>query len=71
MSDTHTIREINQQELATLGLRQVAYVKPMVIDGQPVWCIHAADGTRVGAVASREAALINIIQNDLEPLSVH
>lgn len=63
------------QDFLALGLRDLAYVKPAVVaDGeatQDVFEIHTADGTVVGAAATRELAFAAIRQNGLEPVSAH
>jgi hypothetical protein len=53
------------------GVDEVAYVRPMVNDGQIVFAIHRADGQRLGIAASGNLALAAIIQNDLEPVALH
>ncbi len=71
MYDVKTIREITKQDLAALGLGQVAYVRSVVIDGSPAFAVHAANGQTLGALASDAAAQMAIRQNDLEPVSLH
>lgn len=65
------IRQITEQDLAALGVQDVAYVKAAEIDGQQVFAVHAADGTQLAVMPSRETAFAAIKQNDLEPVSVH
>jgi hypothetical protein len=71
MDYTQEIREITQQDLASLGVQQIAYIKPIVEDGHRGYAIHAADGTRMGVMESREQAFAAVRQHDLEPFSVH
>lgn len=56
---------------SSLGLSSTAYVKADVLDGEHVWTIHQADGTRVGIAPSRELAFAAIREHDLVPVSVH
>jgi hypothetical protein len=65
------IRQITQQDLASLGIQQIAYIKPVEEDGERGYAIHAADGTRMAVVESRELAFAAVRQHDLEPFSVH
>ena len=55
------IRNLSQIDLGRLGLQQIAYVKPVMINGVNAFAIHAADGTlvptRAAAFALRPAAL--------------
>jgi hypothetical protein len=65
------LREISTQDLAALGLQDVAYVKPVTVDGKTAYAVHAADGTPIAVLADREVAFIAVRQHDLEPVSVH
>ena len=71
MDQTERITQISTQDLMILGLQEVAYVKPVIADGQTAYAVHAADGREVAIMPSRDVALAAIRQNDLEPLSVH
>lgn len=71
MNPTEPTVAISPRDLMTLGLQQVAYVKMVKEKDVTAYAIHAADGTQVAVMASRELALATIRQNDLEPLSVH
>ncbi len=76
MNDLHSSHaEMPVQDFLALGLRDLAYVKPAVVtEGeatQLVFEIHTADGTPVGAAATRELAFAAIRQNGLEPVSAH
>jgi hypothetical protein len=75
MNDLHAHAQMPVQDFLALGLRDVAYVKPAVVaDGeatQNVFEIHTADGTVVGAAATRELAFAAIRQNGLEAVSAH
>jgi hypothetical protein len=69
----HTTTEsaISTQDLMVLGLNQIAYIRPVVEDGQHVFAVHAADGTRLGLMPTRDMALSALLQNDLEPAALH
>ncbi|MBK1698805.1 DUF1150 family protein [Rhodovibrio salinarum] len=68
----HTHQEqVSQQDLASWGLNDLAYVKPAVHEGQDVYAIHAADGTQMALVSDRDVAFAAARQHDLEPVSVH
>lgn len=64
-------RELSSQDLGGLGLEDVAYVKRVVLDGTEGFAVHAADGTEMAVLPSRELAFAVVRQNDLEPVSVH
>ncbi len=66
-----TLRSLSSQDFLSLGLSQVAYVKPLEQDGHNYFAIYAADGTQMAVLASQEAALAVIRQHDMEPLTLH
>lgn len=64
-------RDLSVRDFLSLGLDQWAYVKPITADGAEVFAIHAADGTHLAVLATREAALAAILQHDMEPLQLN
>ena len=70
-NDTVSMRAMTPTDSAALGAQQIAYVKPVVENGQAAYAIHSADGTQHLVVDSLEKAFAVVRQNDLEPLSVH
>lgn len=71
MNATVQTKQITTQDLAAMGVQDIAYVKATRIDGQEVFAIHAADGTQLAVMPSRETALAAVRQNDMEPVSLH
>jgi hypothetical protein len=67
--------EFDQQnlraELNSLGLENHAYVKTVIVDGQKLHAVFAADGTPLTVVNQRELAFATMLQHELEVLSVH
>jgi hypothetical protein len=63
--------QMTPQELAVLGVQDVAYVRSVDDEGKPAFAIYAADGTQMAVVASRDLAFAVIRQNDMEGVSVH
>ncbi len=62
---------ISANDLAALGLENIAYVKPVTHNGNPLYAIHAADGEELHTVPSRDDAFAMVVYNDMEPVSVH
>ena len=58
-------------DLASWGIEDVAYVRPISQNGEDIYGIFAADGTELATVENRDAAIITVRQNELEPLSAH
>ena len=75
MTDLNIHTQLAPQEFLALGLRDMAYVKPLAVsEGEStrtIFEIHTADGTVVGAAESRELAFVAVRQNGLEPVSAH
>ena len=65
------IHDISPQQLAMLGVQQIAYVKPVVVNGTAAYAIHAADGTPMAIAAELDAAMAAIVQHEMVPALVH
>lgn len=68
---TSTLRSLSTRDFARLGADEVAYLKPIVLNGAVAFAIHAADGTPIGAAPSAPLAAAAIRQHDMEPALVH
>ena len=78
---------ISPEALAAMGTPYLVYVRPVIgseikadanvegteqlADDEMLYALHAADGTRVAVVDTREEAFIAARQHDMEPVSVH
>ncbi|WP_439576841.1 DUF1150 family protein [Elioraea sp.] len=60
-----------RQQLAELGLGGLAYVRPVVVDGQSAFAIFGADGAQIGLAPDRALADAAIVQHEMVPVSVH
>jgi len=65
------IRHLSVEQLAQLGLSQLAYVKPIVMNGTAGFAIHAADGTPMAVANDRDVAVAAIMQHEMVAASVH
>lgn len=65
------IHHITEAELATLGMEEIAFVKPVMTDKGPAFAIHAADGTPMAIASDASLAQAAIIQHDMLPSLVH
>lgn len=59
------------REFAYWGMKDFAYIRRVLIDGQPAMAVHAANGTQLAVLETQAAAQLTVLQNDMEPLSVH
>jgi hypothetical protein len=71
MESLEHIRHLSTAELAGLGLQRLAYVKQVTVEGMPGYGIFAADGTQMAVVDDRDMAFAVVLQNELQPVSVH
>ena len=60
MNNAETIREISPQALMTMGVSDLAYVRPIQIEGQNLFAVYAADGTQLTVLPSYELAVATI-----------
>jgi hypothetical protein len=57
--------------LQQLGMTQIAYVKPIMLNGAPMFAIHGADGSPMAVAEDRDLALAAIVQHEMIPTLVH
>jgi hypothetical protein len=70
LTDT-MLRSLSAQDFASLGTNEIAYVRPVVMNGAKAFSIHAADGTPIGAAPNAQLAAAAIRQHEMEPALVH
>jgi hypothetical protein len=71
MNINDKLRHISPQDFALLGMQDLAYVKRVVVDDEPVFAIFAADGTQVALMPDRNVAFATVRQHEMQPVSVH
>ncbi len=64
-------RHMSHEAFLALGGPNLAYIKPVVYEGESGYGIHAADGTVLAIVSDRDTAFAAARQHDLEPVNVH
>jgi hypothetical protein len=65
------IRHLSAEQLAGLGVSQIAYVKPVMMNGVRAFAIHAADGTPMAVAGDCDVAVAAIRQHEMLPSLVH
>lgn len=65
------IRHLSPEQLVRLGMSQIAYVKPVIFNGEPAFAIHAADGTPMAVATDRDMAIAAVVQHEMLPTLVH
>jgi hypothetical protein len=71
MNAAQDIRNITPQDLAVLGLQDMAYLRSVTYEGADGYGIFTADGTQVAFAPTRALAEAAVRQHELEPVSVH
>jgi len=75
VADTATrmvdVRQLTPMQFAQLGVKQVAYVKPVIFNGAPGFAIHAADGSPMAVAPQLDTAIGAILQHDMLAALVH
>ena len=65
------IRNLTSDQLMQLGMADLAYVKPVLLNGQMAFAIHAADGSPMAMAADCDLAVAAIVQHEMVPALVH
>ena len=72
MLEASPLKTLSPAEFATLGLEQVAYIRPVTLpDGKHAIGVFAADGRPLAGAPNVEVAQAMVRQNELEPALVH
>jgi len=71
LTQVASLSGLSEQEWAAFGNGDIAYIKPVTVNGQAGFGAFGADGTPLFAAASRELAEAALAQQGLEALSAH
>lgn len=66
-----SLRQLSIADWARFGVQEIAYIRPVVVNGVHAMSIHAADGTPIGAAPNEELAVAAILQHEMAPALVH
>jgi hypothetical protein len=65
------VRQLSAAQLSQLGVSQIAYVKPVVVNGARAFAIHAADGTPMAVAQDQFSAMAAIVEHEMFAAMVH
>lgn len=71
MLDATGLKALTQQDLAMLGYGEIAYIRPMVVQGEEVFAIMGADGRQIGMAGDRHDANRAALGEDLVVVAVN
>ena len=70
-TDRIDIRHMTPQQFGQLGVSDLAYIKPVRMNGVAAFAIHAADGSPMAVAAERDLAIAAVVQHEMMPALVH
>jgi len=71
MVSIEQIRKITTEDLLSLGVKDVAYLKDILVDGGTAVGIFAANGQQLALLPDRNAAIAAAVENGLAPVTLH
>ncbi|HET6159548.1 MAG TPA: DUF1150 family protein [Dongiaceae bacterium] len=71
MTNVERIRGLSPQDLLMLGIKDIAYVKDIEVDGETAAALFAANGQQIAVMEDRQTAVAAAWQNGLSPMTVH
>jgi len=71
MTELERIRALTPDDLLMLGIKNMAYVKDIEIDGETAVALFAANGQQIAVMEDRQTAVAAAWQNGLAPMTVH
>jgi hypothetical protein len=66
-----SLKQISLADWARFGEGEIAYLRPVVVNGVNAIAIHGADGQPIGAAPNAELAVAAILQHEMAPLLLH
>jgi hypothetical protein len=71
MLETVTLKALTQQDLAALGIGEIAYLRSVSVQGEEIIAVMGADGRQVGLAPDRDSAVLAASQNELLLVPLH
>jgi hypothetical protein len=68
---TIDVRHMTSSQFAQLGMPMIAYVKPVMVNGDSAFAIHGADGSPMGMAPGLEVAIAAVLQHEMLAVRVH
>lgn len=71
MTELERIRGLTPQDLLMLGIKNIAYLKDIEIDGETAVALFAANGQQIAVMEDRQTAVATAWENGLAAMTVH
>ncbi|MCB1592287.1 MAG: DUF1150 family protein [Alphaproteobacteria bacterium] len=65
------LRNMSTEDFMNLGLKQVAYIRPIASESGPLYAVCAADGSPLSVLDTFEKAVLSTLSIKLEPVTLH
>jgi hypothetical protein len=66
-----SLRQLSVADWARFGAQEIAYIRPVLVNGVQAIAIPSADGTPIGAAPNAELAIAAILEHEMAPALVH
>jgi hypothetical protein len=71
MTESERIRGLKPQDMLMLGIKDMAYLKEIEVDGETAVALFAANGQQIAVMEDLQTAVATAWQNGLAPMTVH
>lgn len=71
MLETVTLKSLSQQDFAALGIGEIAYLRPVSVQGEEIVAVMSADGRQVGLAPDRDSAIDAASEHDMLVVPLH
>ena len=71
MLDTTALKTFTRQDFAMLGFGEVAYVRPVTVQGEEIFAVMGANGRQIGLAGDRNSADMAAFDQDLVVVAMH
>ncbi|WP_149540160.1 DUF1150 family protein [Siccirubricoccus phaeus] len=65
------LKQLSPADWARFGTGEIAYLRPVMVNGVRAVAIHGADGQPIGAAPNAELAVAAILQHEMAPVLLH
>lgn len=69
-SGSSLLKQLSPRDFLSFGVQQIAYIRPVMVNGALAYSINAADGTQLAIHNDRNEAVALTRQNELQPLTL-
>jgi len=71
MSGLDDLKQMSPQDFLALGSLGIAYIRPVSEAGAACYAVHTDDGSQAGLFDNEDEAIAAVLENGLEPVSIH